>query len=541
MKTSKIFIRNLFGITERTLDGKSIEITGPKGAGKTSIIDAIRYALTNNSNRDYIVKNGENEGEILIETDTGLSINRKKRNSQSDYKSIKENGKDVPKPESFLQEIFTPLSLNPVEFTMMSRQEQNRIILDLIDFKWDLNWIKEKFGEIPQGVNYDQNILKVLADIQSDNGVYFQTRQDLNRDARNKQAFIYDIAKDIPEGYDFKKWNEYPLGEKYRELEKIKDDNNKIQRAKLFKDSYDNKLRGLQAERDMAIAAAEKKVQTEKEDSLAAIERKKAETIAAQDKIGGLAGVLEGKINLAQSEYERKLREIQAERDSAIRIAEKEVQGEKESLLSMIEKIKAEIVAEQDKVKGFAGILEDKTKLAVSEYETKKAKLDADVGVADEYANKEIKDISDLNAEITTAEAMKKHLNEYKRMVDMQSELEDLKKKSEALTAKIELARELPGEILKVATIPVEGLTVKDGIPLINDLPVSNLSDGEKLDLCVDITISKPSRWSIILLDGTEKLDEKSRLRLYQKCKEKGLQFIATRTTNDNELEITQL
>jgi hypothetical protein len=99
----------------------------------------------------------------------------------------------------------------------------------------------------------------------------------------------------------------------------------------------------------------------------------------------------------------------------------------------------------------------------------------------------------------------------------------------------------LPGEILRTATIPVKGLTVKDGIPLINGLPVSNLSDGEKLDLCVDITISKPSGWSIILLDGTEKLDDKSRENLYRKCKEKGLQFIATRTTNDNELKITQL
>jgi recombinational DNA repair ATPase RecF len=476
MKTSKIIIKNLFGITELSLDGKSIELTGVKGVGKSSVIDAIRYALTNNSERDYIIKNGENEGEILIETDTGLSINRKKRNSQTDYKSIKENGKDVPKPESFLQEIFTPLSLNPVEFTQMSRQEQNRIILDLIDFKWDLNWIKEKFGEIPQGVNYDQNILKVLADIQAENGVYFQTRQDINRDARNKQAFIYDIAKDIPDGYDYEKWNSYPLGEKYRDLEKIKDENNKIQRAKLFKDGYDNKVRALQADRDIAIVAAEKAIQSEKESLLASIERMKAEIIAAENKIAGLAG-----------------------------------------------------------------ILEDKTKLAQSEYETKLAKLDTDIGVADEYANKEIKDISDLNAEITTAEAMKKHLNEYKRMTDMQAELEELKKKSEALTAKIELARELPGEILKVATIPVDGLTVKDGIPLINGLPVSNLSDGEKLDLCVDITISKPSRWSIILLDGTEKLDEKSRARLYQKCKDKGLQFIATRTTNDNELVITQL
>jgi hypothetical protein len=123
----------------------------------------------------------------------------------------------------------------------------------------------------------------------------------------------------------------------------------------------------------------------------------------------------------------------------------------------------------------------------------------------------------------------------------MQSELEQLKADSETLTVKIELARTLPGEILRTATIPIEGLTVRDGIPLINGLPVSNLSDGEKLDLCVDITISKPSAWNIILLDGTEKLDDVSRESLYKKCKDKGLQFIATRTTNDNELKITQL
>lgn len=53
MKTTKIIIRNLFGIKETTLDGRSVEITGPKGSGKTSVLDAIRYALTNRSDRDY--------------------------------------------------------------------------------------------------------------------------------------------------------------------------------------------------------------------------------------------------------------------------------------------------------------------------------------------------------------------------------------------------------------------------------------------------------------------------------------------------------
>ena len=76
---------------------------------------------------------------------------------------------------------------------------------------------------------------------------------------------------------------------------------------------------------------------------------------------------------------------------------------------------------------------------------------------------------------------------------------------------------------------------------MINGLPVSNLSEGEKLNLCVDVALSKPNNLQIILIDGAEKLSDANRDMLYKKCKEKGLQFIATRTTNDNELEVRYL
>ena len=88
--------------------------------------------------------------------------------------------------------------------------------------------------------------------------------------------------------------------------------------------------------------------------------------------------------------------------------------------------------------------------------------------------------------------------------------------KAESLTKKIELARELPGQILQTATIPIEGLTVKGGIPLIDrgngpPLPISNLSEGQQLLLCVDVAISKPNNLQIILIDGSEKLSTENR------------------------------
>ena len=167
--------------------------------------------------------------------------------------------------------------------------------------------------------------------------------------------------------------------------------------------------------------------------------------------------------------------------------------------------------------------------------------LDKDIKVADKYIVMEPTDCTELQDEVETAEKMKKHLNEYHRMKSLEEDVELLKNESELLTEKIELARRLPGQILQTATLPVEGLTVENGIPLIHGLPVSNLSEGEKLNLCVDVALSKPNNLQMILIDGAEKLSDENRDKLYNKCAEKGLQFIATRTTNDNELEVNYL
>lgn len=476
MRTTKIKIKNLFGITETELDGRNVEITGTNGVGKTSVIDALRYALTNQSERNIIVKNGEKEGEIIVETDTGLMINRKKRTEQADYKSVKENGREVMAPENFLKQLFTPLQLDPVAFTQMSEKEKNRAILDLIQFHWDLNYIREKFGEIPDWVNYQQNILQVLNDMQSENGAWFKERQDINRDIRNNQAFIEDIAKDIPANYQAEKWEEYDLGEAYKKLEKTKEYNSRIERAKLFKSGYDSKIRQFEADKLIEISSVEKAIAAEREALMSGIERMKAEIKAAEEKLGSLDGKLQ-----------------------------------------------------------------DKKALAESRFNEQKAKLDSDMLTADEYIGKSPLPCDELQSEITEAESMKKHLNEYKRMKNMQAELKKLKAESDEYTRKIELARSLPGEILETATIPIDGLTVKDGIPLINGLPVSNLSEGEQLSLCVDVAISKPNGLQLILIDGTEKLSADNREKLYSKCREKGIQFIATRTTDSAEMEVQYL
>ena len=476
MKVTKIEIENLFGLAQMELDGKSIELNGIKGSGKTSVLDAIILALTNNSNREKIIHKDEKEGRITIKTDSGLNIERKKRVEKADYKSIKENGTEISSPESFLKTLFTPLQLDPVAFTLMDAKEQNRMILDLIDFNWDMSWIQEQFGEIPEGVEYSQNILRVLHDIQKNDGQYFLKREEHNREKRFKLDSISEIAADIPAGYQLSKWQEYDIGTKYRELEKITIENNEIERSKVFKEDFENKLKGLEAEYLISLNTQQKLIQNEKSTIETNIARMEAELIGAKENLSTLA-------------------------------------------------IK----------------LNDKTKILKAENELKIAKLKENCGVADEYAAKEITDTTEINAEISEAEKMMKHVNEYIRMQNMQKVVEQHILESEELTRKIELARTLPGKILQNAEIPVENLTVVEGVPLIKNRPISNLSTGEKLELCVDIATAKPLSLQLILLDRLGDLDDSSRNILYQKCKEKGVQFIATRTTNASVLEVVTL
>lgn len=476
MRITKIKIKNLFGITEYEADGESVELSGKNGTGKSSVLDAIKLALKNKSDRKYIVRNGETEGEVYIETDTGIKINRKLRTNQADYKSVKNNGVEVGSPETFLKDIFTDLQLNPIEFMQMTEKQQNAIILDMIEYSWDMNKIKEWFGEIPAWVSYDQNILSVLNDIQSENGEYFRARQDINRDIRNKKAFIEEIAANIPMGYRVEEWENANVGELYMKIEKIRKDNESIERAKALLENRDNKVRKFEADKEIKIAAL-------------------------------------------STEFDNRRNQI-----------------EKEVIL-LQEQIKA---LETEKV-GLADKKKDKLAVINKDYEASVAQYDAEVEAYKEYKDKAPIDVSELVKQASDMEKMKSHINEYRRMGNLQAEVDGLCETSQLLTARIEKARTLPGEILSNCKIPIDGLTVKDGTPLINGLPISNLSDGEKLDLCIDVAIQNPKGLQIILIDGVERLSTDWKERLYGKCKDKGLQFIATRTTDDDDLTVIEL
>ncbi len=479
-KITKILIKNLFGISEFEADSKSIELLGGNGTGKTSVLDAIRLALTNRSSRDCIVKRGETEGEIIIETDSGLTITRKPRTNKTDYKSIKQDGKEVQSPEAFLSEIFSELQLNPVAFINMDAKEQNRIILDLIEYKWDLNTIKEWFGEIPQGVDYQKHILEVLQQIAAEDGFYFQQRQNINRDIRNKKAFIEEIMKELPENFNAAKWEAYELQEIHSKIEKARQHNAQIEKAETLKANYDNKIRGFQAVKEL--------------------------------------------------EEQRLFKGLQ-ERESELK--------------ANIAKLQEMLNSAQKELNSLNDVCSDKKAVIEANYEKQVAQFNEELKAFEPYLQQQKIDIVPMQEEAAEALKMKQQLPQYNKMLAMNNELADLQAASDEFTRKIELARTLPAQILAEANLPLGEMSIDGDQVLIKkpngDLPISNLSEGEKLDLCVDIALKNKTGLQIVLIDGVEKLSPINRQHLYERCKASGLQFIATRTTADNELTVVEL
>ena len=480
MKISKIIIKNILGLEEFSHEGEgSMILQGKKGAGKTSVIDAIRAAISNNIKRDVIVRQGASEGQVYIELGN-IAIDRKFRTSKADYKKITQDGNTVASPESFLREMFTELQLNPVEFLRYDDNEKNRIILNMIEFDWDLKWIEKQFGEIPQGVDYENHILTVLNDIQSDKGYYYQKRQDINRSAREKTAIVKEIGESLPFEYNGDHWREYSLDKVYEKVSEMIQNNKSI------------------AEKNEALLRKE---------------------------------TYRGKVV-----YERdtKIRNAQESEKEMIDQANAEIARAKRIIETQIEAIESYKQASKNRIQ----LIEEMAEKALKENKSEIDALKRDVALMEPFEEEAIQ-----NARETAkhGEKMKSYINEYDRMVRLQDEVEMLNEKSESLTQKIEKARSLPGEVLKTAKIPIKGLTVVDGKPLIDGLPVNNKSDGELLELCIDITTQKPGNLNLILLNGLEQLDKKNRDVLLQKLKAKNIQFVATVTTDDEALTVIEI
>lgn len=542
MKISRLRAENFLGIRERELDLKKINyVKGPKGSGKTSIVEAVEKVFTNKNRRTELVRHGEKEACLYVKTDDGLEIDRKIRTEKSDYLRIRKNEIAAPSTERFLRGMIQGEIFRPLDWINLSVKEQTKSILAMLEIGWSMEQINEWFGEVPSGddINYDMHILQILKAIESK---YFKERETVNREIRELEIQVKGMMDELPAGYDGDKWRDKKLQEYYAKVTEAQKVNHFIKEAKTLKENFESKVASIKVQAEGEKSKVKLKYAEQKQDikdiielSKGRIEKSNALISSANERVQfellKLDNELESEYQALLQKYtelkDRKKKEIQLEVNEAkdiISINESKISAKEQELLSLDELMDHEYAAIDEK--------------GVNAIETEKVRL----GNAAKYLENNIPvDIEPLQAKAEEVERMQSFLREYDKMVDIRDGLLERKRKIAAdYTVKIEKARTLPTELLKTASMPIEGISVDaNGLIRINGTLIDGLSDGEKLELSLIIAKAQCGELKLICLDRFESLNEKERINLINQMVNDDYQYILTSTESD-ELEIVQ-
>lgn len=537
-KIKRIEIKNWIGLSEFTLNpGKINCLTGHKGSGKTSLIEAIEKAFTNKSRRTEVIRHGENEATLYVQTDDGLEIDRRLRTDKADYLKIKKPGQSVPQSESFLRKLINGEIFRPLEFVKKTPEEQAKIILNMLEIPWTMESIKSWFGEIPE-VNYEVHILQIIKQIED---AYYKHRETVNREVKVLEAQAQGIRDGLPPNYDGEYWRLQKVQDYYGKVAEAEENNRKIANARTLIDGLESRIATINAEAE-AEKQSKKNIFDRQRNDIREFKQFLNQKIEKANDIIGQAGqkMLEAEKNLdleLEAEIEKlKAQFIQKKTNSRAAI-NNDVEEQKKLIVTAQQSIAAkdQELLGIDQLEGQSLVRTDES--AQEKAETENAKVGNAKTVLDEL--QEI-DVAPLTEKANEVANMQSYLREFDRMADIiKSKIAPKQEISQTLTARIIKARELPMELLKIAAVPVPGITVDgEGRIRIGQTLIEGLSEGEQLELAFRMAKAQCGPLKVICLDGINKINGADREWIEREMKTDEYQYFVIET-QDGDLNVS--
>lgn len=537
MKIKRIEVKNFIGLSELAFSpGKINILTGHKGSGKTSLIEALEAAFTNKKRRTEVVRHGENEATIFIQTDNNLEVDRRIRTDRSDYLKIKKPGESVPQSETFLRKLINGDIFRPLEFVKKSPEEQAKIILNMLEIPWTMDDIRTWFGEVPEA-NYQAHILQILKQIED---AYYKHRETVNREIKVLEAQVQGIKNELPPNYDGEHWRAQKVQDYYNKVAQAEEVNKKITAARALIDGLESRIATINAEAE-AEKQEKKNLYDTKRGEIREFKQFLNQKIEkANDLINGAGEKIKESDKLLDLELQAEIEKLKAaytEKKSTARgLIEAEVDEQKKVVANAQQSVAAkdqELLSlddvEQQAINGIA----EKT---AERIETENAKTGDAKTILEKM--KEV-DVDPLRKEADEVANMQSYLREYDRMSDMiKTKLAPKQELSQTLTARIGKARELPMELLKIASVPIPAISVDAGGRIrIGETLLSDLSEGEQLEIAFRMAKAQCGDLKVICLDGINKINPADREWIESEMQTDEYQYFIV-STEDGDLNI---
>lgn len=117
-------------------------------------------------------------------------------------------------------------------------------------------------------------------------------------------------------------------------------------------------------------------------------------------------------------------------------------------------------------------------------------------------------------------------------------EANNLQQEYDGLTEQIESVREERSKLLDSAELPLQGLSVKDGKLIYNNMPWDGMSGSDQLKVATAIVRKLNPQCGFVLMDKLEQMDLETLQEFGVWLKQEGLQVIATRVSTGDECSI---
>ena len=543
-KISFLKVNNFLGVDELELEPGKVNIfKGPKGAGKTSVIEAIEKTFTNKSRRTEIIKHGEEEATLFVELDDGMEVDRRLRSEKGDYLKVRKADEGVPSTEKFLRTLVNGHIFRPLDWVNLSVKEQTKSLLSMLKIDWSEQDIINWFGDLVDDIDYSQHILLILKNIEQK---YYKTREEVNREVKELKGRIDALYEELPPEYNGEEWRSVKIQEYYKKVSEAQEINKLIEMAKSIQENFNNTVETIKAKGEKQKANITLTFKENKEDINDIIALAKNKIERANNFIANSNNTLEVELskldNQLESEYQDLLQKYAMLKDQKKRDILTAVEEQKEIIAINNNKISAK----EQELRGLDE-KEESEKLAVDEkVNSEIEKEEIRIGKAASYLKENtLIDIEPLQAEADRVTEMVGYLRDWDRIAEIRDgSLSSKQAYANELTSKIDKARNLPGELLKTAKMPIDGISVDvEGRVRINGTLIDGLSDGEKLELAMKVAKAQCGELKLICMDKWESLDIDSQNKLLEEMTEDEYQYFVTEVmdTESKKVEVVKI
>lgn len=152
----------------------------------------------------------------------------------------------------------------------------------------------------------------------------------------------------------------------------------------------------------------------------------------------------------------------------------------------------------------------------------------------------ELKDEStaEIEAALNDIEETNRKIRENEKRADLMAEADLLREQYKSYSEQIDAVRKERTALLEGARLPLEGLTVEDGLLKYKGAVWSEMSSAEQLRVATAIARARKPECGFVLVDKLEQMDSETLAEFGKWAQEEGLQVIGTRVSTGDECSI---